>query len=333
MSETEESLRIVTTLVAKMTVGLTEPQLELLRLLVNETEVAQGDTVREFIERLVKAADRAVAHPMGGISRATARVVRRTLFLIEERLKRMEKSNTKLRALLKGLEFEPLPDPGTRPEAIVRPGQVSVLYLGGYDHLTQSTIVSILMETLFAHRSELTGRIPPFLTVVEEAHNFVPSGGEQLQDTPSLITLRKVITEGRKFGVGLVLVSQRPSRVDETIMAQCNSFLVMRLVNPRDQRYVRSVMENLAESDARMLPAFGPGQGVVSGQAVRFPLLVKIQFDEELVGTRTGDENFILQAKEWKPDRREGTRRRSAATASRLSRVPARKKGTSGKKR
>ena len=98
------------------------------------------------------------------------------------------------------------------------------------------------MEALFGHRANLADRIAPFLTVVEEAHNFIPSAREGTEETPSLVTLRKVITEGRKFGVGLVLISQRPSRVDETIMAQCNSFLVMRLVNPKDQTYVRSVM-------------------------------------------------------------------------------------------
>jgi DNA helicase HerA-like ATPase len=103
--------------------------------------------------------------------------------------------------------------------------------------------------------------IAPFLTVVEEAQNYIPSTREGTEETPSLSTLRKVITEGRKLGVGLILITQRPSRVDETILAQCNSFLVMRLVNPKDQTYVRSVMENLPESDARMLPGFGPGQG------------------------------------------------------------------------
>src|SRR5262249_17458802 len=157
-------------------------------------------------------------------------------------------------------------------------------------------------------------RIAPFLAVVEEAHNFIPSGREGTEDTPSLTTLRKVITEGRKFGTGLILITQRPSRVDETILAQCNSFLVMRLVNPKDQTYVRSVMENLPERDARLLPGFGPGQGIISGQAVRFPLLVKIDFDEDLIGTRTLDEDFVSRARAWKEDSRASSRARAAKT-------------------
>ena len=99
------------------------------------------------------------------------------------------------------------------------------LYLAGYDHLNQSAIVSIVLEALFAHRSTLQNVIPPFQAVIEEAHNFIPSRQEGTDETPSLTTIRKVITEGRKFGTGLVLISQRPSRLDETTLAQCNSFL------------------------------------------------------------------------------------------------------------
>ena len=96
-----------------------------------------------------------------------------------------------------------------------------------------------------------------------------------------------------------MLISQRPSQLDETTLAQCNSFLVLRLVNPADQRYVRQVMENLSEADARLLPTFGEGQGIVSWQAVRFPLLVQVKFDEDLVSEAVGDENFIARAQEW----------------------------------
>jgi hypothetical protein len=100
----------------------------------------------------------------------------------------------------------------------------------------------------------------------------------------------------------------------------------MRLVNPKDQTYLRSVMENLPESDARMLPGFGPGQGIISGQAVRFPLLVKIDYDQDLVGTRTGDEDFIKRAREWKPDAGAAGRARAAEAAATLATKPSRVK-------
>src|SRR5262249_2256582 len=131
-------------------------------------------------------------------------VVRRSLKTVRSRLERMEVLNARLRDVLHGVAFEPLPDPFQRPDAIVRPGQLSVLYLGGYDSLTQSTLVSLLLERLFAHRVDLAQRIPPFLTVVEEAHNLVPSSQEQGGTTPSLLTIRRLLTEGRKFGVGVI---------------------------------------------------------------------------------------------------------------------------------
>lgn len=325
---------IVKILISKMTQGLTEPQQECLNWVLSQVESKPGKPVVDFIDILVLIATRLAAKHEDVVAQAkgrgqtfsgpTVRAVRRSLELVKERLHKMEVSNSRLREILKDLKFEELPDPEAQPEAVIQPQQVSILYLGGYDHLTQSTIVSVLMETLFSHRAELSGRIPPFLTIVEEAHNFVPSSREGTADTPSLETLLRVITEGRKFGVGLVLITQRPSRVDETVLSQCNTFLVLRLVNPRDQSYVRQVMENLPERDAERLPGFGPGQGIISGQAVRFPLQVKIKFDEDMVGTRTGDEDFLRQAKEWKPDSKAGTRVKAAELGKKLDSLPGR---------
>ncbi|MBK9137473.1 MAG: ATP-binding protein [Verrucomicrobia bacterium] len=251
---------------------------------------------------------------------------------MEARLERMEVTNERMRQQLKQLQFEKMPDPQGRPEGIVAPKTVSILYLGGYDHLTQTTIASILLEALYEHRANLSNRIPPFLAVVEEAHTFIPSSRGGTEDVPSLETIRKLITEGRKFGTGLMLISQRPNRVDETILSQCNSFLILRLVNPRDQNFVKQIMENLSEQDARMLPGFGPGQGIISGQAVRFPLLVRIKMDEDLIYTDLGDENFLEQARKWKPDKDAPVRARVAGAVRQLSRLPERrpkgKKGT-----
>jgi DNA helicase HerA-like ATPase len=220
-------------------------------------------------------------------------------------LNRMRKSSEMMRRSpkLRGMNFEPLPNPFGRPDEIIRPGQVSILYLGGYDHITQCSIAAITLETLFDFRANLTNRIPPFLTVLDEAHTFIPSAREGTEDAVSLPVIRRIITEGRKFGSGLMLISQRPSRLDETIISQCNSFLILRLVNPKDQAFVRSIMENLTESDARLIPGFGPGQGIISGQVVRFPLPVRIQMDEDLLNAEIGDENFFDQVSDWKPDK------------------------------
>jgi uncharacterized protein len=283
-------------LISKMTKGLTEPQQEVLDLAL-ENEVPRNEVnIRAYISTLISRIDNLQVHNTLNRSKGA---LKRALRFVDDKLNAMESSNQQLRTRLDMFNFEELPDPIDNPNGIVAPKQISILYLGGYDHITQSTIVSILLDAMFNHRSTMTNRIPPFYTVVEEAHNFIPSHLEGQGDTPSLESIRRIITEGRKFGTGLLLISQRPSRLDQTILSQCNSFLILRLVNPKDQNFVRQVMENLSESDARMLPGFGPGQGLISGQAVRFPLLVKIKMDEDLIPSTIGDESFIEQAQNW----------------------------------
>jgi hypothetical protein len=134
-----------------------------------------------------------------------------------------------------------------------------------------------------------------------------------------------VITEGRKFGTGLILISQRPSRLDETIISQCNSFLILRLVNPRDQQFVRAVMENLSESDASLITGFGPGQGIISGQVVRFPLPVRVQMDDDLLVAEIGNENFFEQVSDWRPDSGAGDRQANQKAIDKIDAVAARR--------
>lgn len=330
---TEQNRHIVEILINKMTEGLTEPQKEELAAMLTETDPVEGESVLRYIKRLRDAFQRKIGQAKDRRKIPTLSVCRRQLGVVESRFERMELTNERMRQRLKQLQFDRMPDPQGRPEAIIAPRQVSILYLGGYDHLTQTTIASILLEALYEHRANLSGRIPPFLALIEEAHTFIPSSREGTTDVPSLETLRKLITEGRKFGTGLLLITQRPSRVDETILSQCNSFLILRLVNPRDQNYVKQIMENLSEQDARMLPGFGPGQGVISGQAVRFPLLVKIKMDEDLVYTDLGDENFFEQVRAWKPDKHAATRERVASTLKAVTSAPDRRpKSKTGRK-
>jgi len=310
----EDNIGIIADLINKMGKRLTDPQQQFYQYLVNATDLNEGEPAAAYIQRLMDHSDAVAAkkrskkddlpEDVADIRTGTINAVKRSLEFVHSNLKQMERNNERLRGQprLKDYQFEEMPDPHDAPDDIVAPNTVSIFYLAGYDHLNQSAIVSIVLEALFAHRSTLSGVIPPFQAVVEEAHNFIPSRQEGTDETPSLPTIRKVITEGRKFGTGLVLISQRPSRLDETTLAQCNSFLVLRLVNPRDKNFVRSVMENLSEADASILQTFGPGQGIVSGQAVRFPLLVKVKFDEDLVSQAIGDEDFIADAASWKPD-------------------------------
>ncbi len=315
----EENRDLIGYLVAQMTQGFTEPQKEEYHRALEGVAVDSPDiSVTSFINRLLEQLAHAQGRHVG-----TVPAVRRALRIVQSYLSAMEVSNERLRerSVLGRLEFEPMPDPVTEPERFVQPGQAAILYLGGYDHLTQATIVAVVLKHLFEHRASMSNRIPPFLSVIEEAHNFIPSVSEGQAGTPSVDVIRKIITEGRKFGTGLLLISQRPSRLDETTLAQCNTFLILRLVNPRDQSFVEKVMENLTKADSRLLPSFGPGQGIVSGQAVRFPLLIQVDFDRDLVTEAIADEDFLSAARAWKSSPEAERVRRSAAMVNELEQV------------
>jgi len=303
----EDNMDILYSLIEKLGIKFTDPQHAAFNWCLTQCPYeTTDDTLLSYLGRLRDLAEsvsrkREQSDPdIKGMSKSFGVVVR-SLDTVRRKLIQMESNNERQRKKFTKFEFDPLPNVHKQPFKIIKPGQVSIFYLSGYDELTQSAIVSIVMESLFKHRSELNDKIPAFSAVIEEAHNFIPSRSEGTSEKPSLATVRKIITEGRKFGTGLILVSQRPSRLDETTLAQCNSFIVLRLVNPRDQNHIKQVMENLSNEDASWLPGFGPGQGLISGQAVKFPLKVLIDFDEDLTSASIGDEDFINSNKKWEP--------------------------------
>jgi hypothetical protein len=159
---------------------------------------------------------------------------------------------------------------------LVRYGQVSVVSLAGYTSDFQATIYSLIAEDIFDKRVREELRLP-VLFVLEEAHNFAPGYPATDAEKRSVSTTRQIAQEGRKFGVGQMLISQRPSRLDETTLSQCNSFVIMRMVNPADQSFVRRVIETLGEDEAKLLPDLDVGEALLSGQFINFPVLVRIK--------------------------------------------------------
>ena len=200
---------------------------------------------------------------------------KRTLEAIKKRtrraanaLQRMEKTNQKV-----ALSANPLPQNRTQ---IVEYGKISVVSLAGYPSDFQATIYSLIANEIFDARVQEKLNLPVLL-VLEEGHNFVPARATTNAEQTSVATTRQIAQEGRKFGVGIVLISQRPSRLDETTLAMCNSFIIMRMVNPADQNFVRKVIESLGEDEAKLLPDLDKGEAVLSGQLINFPVLVKMK--------------------------------------------------------
>ncbi len=215
---------------------------------------------------------------LAGTHRALARQLRRAAFALRE----MEYINRS-----RAGKAEPLP-----PERneLVQYGQISVISLAGYTDEFQATLYTLIAQHLF--KSRIQGVLPyGYLLVLEEAHNFAPGQAEHPAIARSITTTKQIAQEGRKFGVGLILVSQRPSRLDETTLSQCNSYIIMRMVNPADQSYVRRVVETLAEDEARMLPDLDVGEAILSGQLINFPVLVKMK-EPESKGEREEKDAF-----------------------------------------
>lgn len=185
-----------------------------------------------------------------------------------KRLKQMEDISKKV-----AQTSEALPIDRTQ---LVRYGGTSIVALAGYIGEFQATIYSLVADALFSARISNDLKLPVLL-LLEEAHNFAPASASTPAEQNAITVTKQIAQEGRKFGVGLILISQRPSRLDETTLSQCNSYIIMRLVNPADQNYVRRVIETLGEDEVRMLPDLDVGEAVLSGQLINFPVLVKIK--------------------------------------------------------
>jgi len=111
----------------------------------------------------------------------------------------------------------------------------------------------------------------PILLVCEEAHAYIPREGTGQFDSTRK-TMERIAKEGRKYGVGLAIVSQRPHEVSETVLAQCGTFICLRITNPNDQDYVRKLVPE-GESDAlRMLPGLRRGEALALGEGTPLPV-------------------------------------------------------------
>ncbi len=201
-------------------------------------------------------------------------------------MRRMEVTNQKIAATK-------TPMPTDRRE-LVEFGQISIISLAGYTSEFQATIYSLVADAIFDARIKDELKLPVML-VLEEAHNFVPARANTTAETRSIETTKQIAQEGRKFGVGLTLISQRPSRLDETTLSQCNSFIIMRMVNPADQNFVRKVVETLGEDDAKNLPNLDVGEALLSGQMINFPVLVKIKMSSSQGEREEADAFTVLE--------------------------------------
>jgi DNA helicase HerA-like ATPase len=117
----------------------------------------------------------------------------------------------------------------------------------------------------------------PVVLILEEAQNYIREGGRNEEDSISKQVFERIAREGRKFGLGLVVASQRPSELSKTVLSQCNSFIVHRLQNPEDLRYFREIVPGIYGQLLDQLPALAPRSALVLGECVQAPVLVEMR--------------------------------------------------------
>lgn len=200
------------------------------------------------------------------------------------------------------------------------PGMVNVIDLSGMEEDQMIALASYLLRGILKYRvqymkairtnnynkiKEIKEKFPaltkPILIIVEEAHIFAPRENK----TQASHWLGKIAREGRKFGIGLGIVSQRPKKLDDDILSQTNTKIILRLVEPHDQRYVQQASEQISEDLLMDIASLGIGEAVIVGFAVPLPAMVRIySFKDEFNGHYGGGDIDIV--KEWSEIESEG---------------------------
>jgi DNA helicase HerA-like ATPase len=168
-------------------------------------------------------------------------------------------------------------------ETLFRPGQCTVLQLNEIDQREQQVIVATLLRRLNQARMDTEKGLAaegdenylpyPTFALIEEAHNYAPANA----DVVTTGILKTILSEGRKFGVSVGLISQRPGRLDSDVLSQCMTQCIMRIVNPIDQNRVAESVESVGRDLLKELPALSKGQVIVAGNAVNTPLLCRVR--------------------------------------------------------
>ena len=136
------------------------------------------------------------------------------------------------------------------------------------------TILRVVYDMLFwAQDLPVGGRQQPLLVVVDEAHRFVPEG----EETSANRTLSMIAKEGRKYGTGIMLVTQRPSEIDSAVLSQCGSLIALRLTNSADRSKVSAAVPDELGGLVEQLPSLRTGEGIFLGEVMPIPSRVRVR--------------------------------------------------------
>ena len=166
-------------------------------------------------------------------------------------------------------------------DVLLEPGTVTVINLAGLRAEVQDHLVYNILYRVFSARLRYLRRLPgesypyPVVVVLEEAHRFVPPRTQR--QTRSRDIVATIASEGRKFGVFLVAITQRPSRLDPDVLSQLQGQIILRIVNPRDQEAIRDSSEQVSQDLLDNLPGLNTGEAVVVGPLSPAPIMMRLR--------------------------------------------------------
>jgi hypothetical protein len=179
--------------------------------------------------------------------------------------------------LITGLEiikeskiFEGMP---VHPVDLVKKEIISIINLRGVQPDIQEIVVARIAQEIFDDRKK--GKVPPLLFLIEEAHKFAPERGFGFATSSDVI--RTIASEGRKFGLGLCVVSQRPARIDKSVLSQCNNQIILKVTNPNDLRAISQSIEGFTQELEDEIKQLQPGTALIVGDVVEQPVFIDIR--------------------------------------------------------
>jgi hypothetical protein len=165
-------------------------------------------------------------------------------------------------------------DENPKLEDALVPGKAMIIDLSDIVNLRRKQIIVTYLATrLFSLRRR--EEVPPFVMILEEAHQFCPEGSRAL--APSRGIIETIAREGRKFFASLVLISQRPVRLSTTVLSQCNTQVIMRVTNPYDLQHIGESSEAIDRSALDTISSLRPGEALIVGSAVNFPVFIHVR--------------------------------------------------------
>ncbi|MCI4323400.1 MAG: ATP-binding protein [Thermoplasmata archaeon] len=180
-----------------------------------------------------------------------------------------------METLLERLEYveqtKLLAPQGTKLDEIVHKGDATLINLRGVAPDVQEIVVARIANTLFDNRKK--EKIPPLFLVIEEAHNYCPQQGI----AGSSRILKNIASEGRKFGLGLCVVTQRAARIDKSVLSQCTTQLILQVTNPLDLKAIAQSIEGLTAGMTDMIQSLPVGVALITGGGYHTPLFCEVR--------------------------------------------------------